>query len=350
MRSNLLTYAVSVGSRISKEYISKGGYFPSEPWGCEGQIYPSLTGVALLNLYDITKDSTHLDGAKSIIESNIKKQKSSGGWALELGVVANGVKFHVSEDVMKLTSEIEDLPPTVTALRLMSDYQQVTGDSSYLDSLDKGFNYLKKFWNESTGTFDEMLTGEALKLRASPKDYHIYAFQCVESLQRIFPEAKRYVNPLYLSVKENFEAMNGDTYPLLYGMHAAIISEVEGATDYVVTEVRKRIVEEIALKSRFLIADVPGALGHRDGLRGICLDEGHLRNSIGASLAMDFYDKAVNSTEFADSPLHEDLELWIQSMYDDGKYFEYIDLETGNKSGDGSAGYFLPLFWILGRF
>ena len=265
----------------------------------------------------------------------------------ELGLNANGKKFHVSNDLVKSTSAVEDLPSTVTALRLISEYQQFCGDNSYSSFLDRGFNFLKGFWNEALGTFNEMLSGNALKLRASPKDYHIYAFQCVHSLCNIYPEAERYVGPLYGAVKCNFEEMTSDTYPLLYGMHAAIIAQTEGNSDYVSTIVKDTIIEQIAVKSRFLIPNLPGAMGHRDGLRGICLDEAHLRNSIGAALAMDFFDSATSSNFFGSMNLYADLENWIQAMYDDGKYFEYIDLQSGDKLGDGSAGYFLPLFWIL---
>jgi hypothetical protein len=350
LKAEFLPFAESIGSRISVDYISNSGYFPKQPWGCESQIYPSLTGIALLKLYRITKNSLYLQGVISIIESNLKKQRSSGGWPLYLGVNANGVKFHVSDDIIKVTSRVEDLPSTVTALRLISEYQQTTQDDSYSKFIKKGFDYLKEFWNEKSGVFNEMISGDVLKLRASPRDYQIYAYQCVDSLQTIYPDAKAYVAPVYQSVKQIFEAMNGATYPLLYGMHAAIIAEKEGASSYTTSVVKERIIQEIALKSRFLIPDQPGALGHHDGLRGICLTEGHLRNSVGVAMAMDFYDKATQTNFFSSTALHADLEKWIQSMYHDGKYFEYIDFKTGLKSGDGSAGYYLPLFWILESF
>jgi len=43
--------AYSVGIRMAHKYIKGGDYFPSEAWGCEGNIYPPLTGIALLGLY-----------------------------------------------------------------------------------------------------------------------------------------------------------------------------------------------------------------------------------------------------------------------------------------------------------
>ena len=350
MKIKKLPFAELIGSRISNEYISHAGYFPKSPWGCEGQIYPSLTGIALLNLYQITKNDLYLRGVRSIIETNINKQVQSGGWPLYLGVNANGVRFHVPDEITKITSSVEDLPPTVTALRLIAEYQSITQDRSYSKSLEKGFNYLRRFWNKNSGTFNEMLEGESINLRASPKDYHIYAYQCVDSLQKIYPEVEEYVAPLYLAVKKNFEEMTADTYPLIYGMHAAIIIKTECASDYVITVVKEKILEEIAIKSRFLIPSLPGALGHRDGLRGICLDEGHLRNSIGAALAMDFYENATGTDIFSSSDSYAEIENWIQSMYDDGRYFEYVDVKNGRRYGDGSAGYFLPLFWILESF
>ena len=251
---------------------------------------------------------------------------------------------------MKITAEVEDLPPTATALRLASEYEHITGDSQFHASLKRGYEYLTKYWNEEKGTFEEMLTGEALELRASPRDYHIYAFQCVDSLQKIFREAKHYVSPLFSSVKSNFEAMCADTYPLLYGMHAALITKEEGPSDFVLDKVKPLIDGELALKSRFLIPLVPGALGHRDGLRGVCLDEGHLRNSIGAALAMSYFDRYAAPTKYMETGLYNDLTKWIQSMYDGGKYYEFIDLNSGEKRGFGSSGQYLPIFWILGEF
>ena len=349
MKKRLLAYAESVGVRISREYISNHGYFPKEPWGCEGQIYPSLTGIALLRLFEVTKKEIFISGVKAVIESNIKKQMPSGGWPLYLGVNANGAKFSISEDLIKITSEVEDLPPTVAALRLISEYQQVTCDTSYSASLDSGYYFLKGFWNEELGAFNEMLVDDALRLRANPKDYHIYSFQCIKSLSKVYAEASKYIMPLYGAVKNNFEAMTADTYPLLHGMHAALIANTERGSKYVSTVVKDRIMNEIVVKSRFLISQMPGAMGHRDGLRGICLDEGHLRNSIGAALAIDSYESATGTDYFSSMTLYADIENWIQSMYDDGKYFEYLDINSGLKLGDGSAGYFLPIFWILGQ-
>lgn len=346
----LITYAEAVGDRMAREYIERGDYFPSESWGCEGQIYPSLTGIALLQLFQVTQKDIYLEGVQSILESNVKKQMPSGGWSLSLGATANGIKFEASEHIKKITAEVEDLPPTVTALRLASEYERLTGDKRFHSSLRLGYEYLKTYWSEEKGTFDEMLVGDALKLRASPRDYHIYAFQCADSLQHIFPEAKHYVSPLYSSMKSTFEAMNADTYPLLYGMHAALITKEEGASEYVLEKVKILIEGELALKSRFIIPVEPGALGHRDGLRGVCLDEGHLRNSVGVALAMSFFDRYGRSSRFMQTTFYSDLKKWIQSMYDGGKYFEFMDLNSGEKRGFGSSGQYLPIFWILGTF
>ena len=78
MKKRLLAYAESVGVRISHEYISNHGYFPKEPWGCEGQIYPSLTGIALLRLFEVTQKEIFISGVIAIIKSNAKRQLSSG--------------------------------------------------------------------------------------------------------------------------------------------------------------------------------------------------------------------------------------------------------------------------------
>lgn len=346
----LIPYAIVVGEKMANAYITKCDYFPKSSWGCEGQIYPSQMGNALLSLYKSEKKPIFLEGVKAIIERNIKKQLPSGGWALMLGDAGNGTRFEVSSHLVELTATIEDLPPTVTALRLMADYKFLTNDSSYDSALEKGFHYLLQHWNEEKQLFNEMLVGEALKLRASPRDYHIYAFQAIQALSRIYPEAKQYITPLYNSVKEIFEEMNAYTYPLLHAMYAAIIVKMEGGSDYVITKVKPRIANQIAFKSHFLIKNVPGALGHHDGLRGIRLDEGHLRNSVGAALAMKFYDMYLNEQEFTQSDFYQDLKKWIISMYNGELFYEFLDVPSGEKMGVGTPGQFLPIQWILGRF
>ena len=86
---------------------------------------------------------------------------------------------------------------------------------------------------------------------------------CLLSLKKIFPEADKFVEPLYNSVKKNFESMNSNTYPLLYGMHASIISKTEGPSVYVKTVVRSRISGEIGFESRFKIKNHPASIHSR---------------------------------------------------------------------------------------
>jgi hypothetical protein len=342
--------ALFVGLRMANKYIDKGDYYPTEAWGCEGQIYPALTGTALLGLYKKSNEKIYLDGVKCIIKSIISKQFPSGGWPLSLGLTGNGMRFEVSDHLIKLTSESEDLPPTVTSLRLIADYKILTGDNSFDDSLVLGFKFIQQFWDENTKKFKEMLTGEALKLRASPSDYNIYTFLCLDSLKKIFPEAEKFVEPVYNSVKKNFESMNSDTYPLLYGMHASLISKIEGPSNYVKTIVKSRINGELGFESRFKIKNHPGAIGHRDGLRGVCIDEGHLRNSIGIAIAMSFYDHYSESKTFTKSRFYKDLQTWIDSMYFESKYYEFLDINSGKKSGFGSSGQYLPIYLALNFF
>jgi hypothetical protein len=348
MNQDLIKYAKAVGNKMSAEYISKGDYYPEEAWGCEGQIYPSLMGIALLELFKVENDSIYLDAVKSIIETNIKKQMPSGGWALSLGAIANGIRFEVTEEIKQITANIEDLPPTATALRLIADYYLHTGDNQYNEPLIKGYAHLKKFWNKDAGLFNEMLVGEALKLRANPKNYQMYAYQCVCSISKIIPDAEVYISPLYNSIKQIFEEMDADTYPLLYAMYAALIIQTEGNSDYVKNVVNDRIVNDITFGSRFKIENVPGAMGHRDGLRGICTDEGHLRNSIGAALILKFHDKYIGTNNYTETEFYKQLEHWIQSMYNDGRYYEFVDINTGKKQGLGTPGQYLSIWWILG--
>jgi hypothetical protein len=345
----LLPFAKAVGAYMAQNYIEKGDYYPEEAWGCEGQIYPSLMGIALLELYKTDGEKIFLDGLKAIIESNAKKQLRSGGWPLSLGATGNGLRFFVTPHLIEVTAKSEDLPPTVTALRLMGEYKLLTGDTSYDTSLEKGYHFLMEYWNADKKTFEDMLSGEALELRANPTNYQIYAYQCVLTLSQLFPEVKPLVEPLYVSVKQIFEAMDAKTYPLLYGLYAGVISNREGSSEYVKTEVRRRISEDITFSSPFLIETIPGAIGHRDGLRGMVLDEGHLRNSIGAALAMKLFDKAINEKYFTPTPFYKNLTNWIQSMFDGrSRYFEFIDVNNGERRGLGTPGQFLPLWWILG--
>jgi hypothetical protein len=346
---NLFDYAIAVGNKMSAEYISKGDYYPEEAWGCEGQIYPSLMGLMLLELYKVEPNEQYINAVKSIIEKNIEKQMPSGGWALSLGAVANGIKFEVSEHIKEITANCEDLPPTATAIRLLAEYQLLTNDSKYVSSLEKGFNYLLKFWNTDKLYFDEMLVGEALKLRANPKNYQIYAYQCIESIANIYPEANSYKKPLYNSIKTVFEDMDADTYPLLYALYACLIIEKERTSNYVTGVIKEKIIKEIALESIFSIPNVPGAMGHRDGLRGICLGEGHLRNSVGAALVMMFYDTYVEKGTFTKLSFYEHTQRWILQMFEKGRFYEFIDFKTNSKMGVGTPGQYIPLMWILNK-
>lgn len=350
MISELLPYAESVGERMANEYIQKGDYRPFESWGSEGQIYPSLTGIALLNLFRVTDKPVFLEGVKAIIESNHKKRLPSGGWPLRLAALGDGIKFKVSKELMDLTVEIEDLPSTVAAIRLLVEYTLTTGDQTHLDDIKHSIDFLFQSWNEESGDFDEMMKNKVIKLRANHKSYQIFAYQCIESAAKLFPNLEKYLPPLYQSIKTTFEDFDEYTYPLLDAMHAVLIIKKEGKSNYVTTFVKQRIEEQITFNSKFVIEAMPGALGHKDGLRGVCLDEGHLRNSVGAAMAMDTYDRFVPGSSYRTSSFYNDLSNWIQSMYDDGKYLEYEDLNTGEKRGVGSGGQYLPPFWILGEF
>ena len=143
--------------------------------------------------------------------------------------------------------------------------------------------------------------------------------------------------------------MDANTYPLLHGMYAALIIQKEGNSNYVKTIVKKKILNEITIGSKFNIPDFPGAMGHVDGLRGVCLDEGHLRNSVGAALAMKNYDFYVGKNTFTNYSFYYDLEKWILQMYDDNLFYEFVDLKTNIKMGLGTPGQFLPLMWILNK-
>ena len=90
-------------------------------------------------------------------------------------------------------------------------------------------------------------------------------------------------------------------------------------------------------------------MGHRDGLRGVCLDEGHLRNSVGAALAMNYYDTFVEKNTFTNSLFYSDLEKWIIQMNKDGLFYEFIDFKKNKMQGLGTPGQYVPLMWILNK-
>lgn len=110
MRPDLLPYALAVGKRIASEYIEKGNYRPFESWGGEGQIYPSLNGIALLNLYRETGESIFLEGVKAILETNHEKRMETGGWALHLAEHGDGIKFKAPVELKELMANVEGLP------------------------------------------------------------------------------------------------------------------------------------------------------------------------------------------------------------------------------------------------
>lgn len=339
-----LSFAETVGARIAMEYIFRGDYFPSEPRGCEGQ-YPLLAGIALLRLYQAPHSEFYVKGVHGIIESNSVWQMPSGGWSLSLCATANGIRFEASELILKIMAVEEDFPPTVTAVHPAMEYEKLTSISQFHSSHKKGFNCLKQYRNEEKRTFEKMLTSEALKIRVSSRDYHTFTFQSVDSLQHIFSETRKYAAQLCSYVKSYFAAMKSDNFLLLYGIHAALITKVEGTSDRILNKVQILIDGEITLQSRYLIPEEPGELGNRDGLRGLCLDESHLRNCVGASLAMSYYDTYTVLSKYMKNRVCCDYMNWIQSMIDGGKYYEYIDFSSGEKRGFGSSSQYLPIFW-----
>jgi len=346
----LLEIAIRVGTRMSEIYLKEGDYRPNESWGAEGQIYPSLTGIALLLLYKKTGNALFLKGAKSIVDSNFKKQFDSGGWPLNLGVNSIGTCFTTSDKIKFLSTKHEDLPSTLTALRLASEYQVISGDNQFEIQIRKGFDFILLHWDKEQGYFQDMMPKELLSLRARPKDYHIFAFQAIVSLSKIYKDANEYIKPLYNSVVENFLDMPIETYPLLMGMHVHVLLSEETRGSYVSEVIKTRINGNYGLNSPFLLSNHPGALGHMDGLRGLTLTEGHLRNSVGLAMALSKYDLVNNERSYIDSTLYCQLKKWILSMYSSNLFYEYLDLNLNQKKGTGSSAQYLPIFWILGEF
>ena len=349
IKSNYLSIAYKVGLEISKIYIDKGCFKPNYCWGAEGLIYPPLTGLAILNLYKEKKDPTLKKGVEAIINFLISRQFKSGGWPLELGVAANGQKFIAAKEIIEFTSNIEDLPPTAATLRLISEYIGTFNDNQFLEPFKKGIKFLQSFWNPEKGRFDEMMGEMGLKLRAKPENYLIYSFQAAKSISTFEISFERFIQPLYQKIRSLFESCDEYTYPLLYGLHAAIIIQEERDSDYVKSIVKDRIERHFLNNPPLYLESIKGAFGHVDGIRGVTLDEGHLRNSVGVLIAMKFYDKYVESGSFTQTKEYQEILRWVMNMNINGKFHEWYDSGKRKAYGVSSASYFLPINWIIGK-
>lgn len=341
--------AIMAANFLADRFIKDGKYIVDETWGPEGLLYLAESSYALLNMYEITRNEYYLNAVRSILEYLKRVQKASGGWALEIGKYGNGKGFSITEDVKRITQEIEDLPPTVGVLRTVSEYYKYSGDDSYLDIGWKAFDYLMEHWDNSYGSFREKENNELMALRSNPRSYHLFSLIGINEWSKEAPKETKKILPKLLSfVKETFESYDEKTMPLVYGLHASVLTQV-CSNEYVTKVIKNRIDNHLVYNDTFQIEEIEGGYGHRDGLRGIVVDEAHMRSSAGIAIAMKLYDLKTNSRTYRDTQAYKKISKWIQSMRGEGFYYEYESVNSNGKIGKGSPGQYLPIWWILGK-
>lgn len=341
--------AVRTANFLAENFIKTGRYIVKESWGPEGLLYLAESSYALKSMFEITRNPLYLDAIKSILEELVRIQKASGGWALEIGKHGDGIGFKVTDEIRQITSEIEDLPPTVAMLKTIADYEKISGDSSYRFIGDKAFKYLMDYWDPNYGSFLEKENNKLMALRSNPRSYHLFSFLGINAWADFEPEIVNQILPVIKNfIKKTFESYDEQTMPLVYGLHAATLVQYCDK-DYINTVIKPRIDDHLVYNPTFKIEERKGAYGHRDGLRGIVKDEAHMRSSIGIAIAMKFYDIYTNTRTYRDTQAYKDIESWIQSMRGDGFYYEFEKLPGGTRLGYGSPGQYLPVWWILGK-
>lgn len=341
--------AIKTAQFLANNFIESGRYIVDESWGPEGLLYLAESSYALFSIYKVTKDSLYLNAVKSILNELRIIQKSSGGWALEIGKYSDGIGFKVTDEIRRITAEIEDLPPTVAMLKTIADYTKLTGDDSYLDMGDKAFSYLMNYWDSNYGSFLEKENNELMALRSNPRSYHLFSLIGIHAWRDQSPKAIDKILPAIIEfVKNTFESYDSETMPLVYGLHAAILLNY-CEDDYIENIIKPRIDAHLMLNENFKVKKHPGAFGHRDGLRGIVTDEAHLRSAAGIAIAMKFYDLKTKTRTYRDTIIYQDISNWIQSMRGDGFYYEFKSINSSQRLGFGSPGQYLPIWWILGK-
>jgi hypothetical protein len=342
-----LSDALNAANFLAQKFIPTGRYNVDEAWGPEGLLYLAESSYALHSSYEITKDQIYLNAVRAILDELRRAQKKSGGWALELG--KDGVGFKTSDEIRAITSEIEDLPPTVAVLKTIADYQKLSGDDSYSDMGNRAFNYLMDHWDAEYGSFLEKKNSKLMALRSNPRSYHLFSFIGILAWKEHEPRIVAAILPSLLNfIKSTFESYDDQTMPLVYGLHAANLVQ-HCSHDYITNVIKPRIDNHLVNNPTFMIHELKGAYGHRDGLRGIVKDEAHMRSAAGIAIAMKFYDLYTNTRTYRDREIYRSVESWIQNMKGNSFYYEFEMLPERKKIGYGSPGQYLPIWWILGK-
>jgi hypothetical protein len=344
-----LNDAISAANFLADKFVKTGRYVVDESWGPEGLLYLAESSYALMSVYELTKDIRYLDAVKAILDELREIQKPSGGWALELAKHGDGIGFKVTDEIRRITAEIEDLPPTVAMLKTIGDYHKLTGDCSYLDMGHRAFSYLMEFWDVNYGSFREKENNKLMALRSNPRSYHLFSLMGIQAWRNHAPEQVDEILPIIIEfVKGTFESYDSETMPLVYGLHAALLLEYCDM-DYIENTIKPRIDKHLLHNKTFKIDNPKGAYGHRDGLRGIVKSEAHIRSAVGIAIAMKFYDLKTNTRTYRNLNEYQDISNWIQGMKGGGFYYEFEILNNKKKLGYGSPGQYLPIWWILGK-
>lgn len=344
---DLLRYALIAGDKLCKEFSKSGRYKVHESWGPEGILYFSETAYALNELFKVTGDQKYIKTVRLILLEMQKLQKPSGGWPLYSW--GNGIRFKIDDSTREAVAKVEDIFPTVAVLKVIADYTQSTQSDEFVQMGMKAYSYLENRFDKNYGSFRGEPNDDLTKLRSNPRAYHLFSLIGISSWSHFEGKVKYSVLPSILDfVKMTFEGFDSQTMPLIYGLHAAVLVQYVN-TDYSKQIIKKRI-EEHLVNGLFRIKCIKGAYGHRDGLRGICLDEAHMRSAAGVALAMKFYDLYSGQPYFTDTTQYRDIYTWILSMASEECFYEFQDVATRKRFGHGSPAQFLPIWWILGKF
>ncbi len=343
-------YAVDAAEKMTSIYLRNSGrYLGQESWGPEGSLYLSESAYALLTMYEITREFKFLNAVESILEEISLLQKESGGVGIHLGRYGDGLRFKVTDEVAIATAAIEDVPPTAAILKVVADYERITGSDRFIGIGEKAHAYLVTKWSDNDGCFLEEINPVLQALRSNPRSYQLFSYLGMRAWKSRGDNNSGEITQTLLGyVAKTFESYDGNTMPLVYGLHAAILCE-DMPLNYLEGVIKPRIDQHLGPNSKFRISKIKGAYGHRDGQRGIVLDEAHIRSACGAAIAMRFYDIRTESCIYQNTKQYQDIARWLISMHtkQDG-FYEFQDVVSMKKYGRGSPGQYLPIWWITG--
>jgi hypothetical protein len=339
--------AVMACDFLSQQFLPSGRYEVDERWGPEGLLYLAESSYALMSMYSITHNKSYLNAVRSILIALQKAQKPSGGWALELS--SSGIGFAVTKEIIKITAEIEDLPPTVATLKTISDYYTLSKDDSFNNMGHNAFNYLMEYWNPAYGSFLEKENNALTALRSNPRSYHLFSYLGIQAWRIFEPKIVDEILPSLLQfIKNTFESYDKETMPLVYGLHSAVLCQ-NTPIEYIQKIIKPKIEIELIDNPTFAIESLKGAYGHRDGLRGIVKTEAHMRSAAGIAIASKFYDSFSKESYFTNTSSYLNVSNWILEMASTDFFYEFEILPERKKMGKGSPGQYLPIWWIIGK-